>query len=90
MCLLKLKQHDKVVKLCTEILKHDPTLTKAWFRQAQALVELKDYEEAMEAFKQALELSPDDKSISNSLARAKQMHVRELKKQSAKFSKMFS
>lgn len=90
MCCLKLAQYDKVITLCDSVIAHNPQLVKAHFRKGQALVEKKDYEEAMGCFKQALALSPEDKAIANTLARTKQLHVRELKKQSAKFSKMFS
>lgn len=89
MCCLKLKQFKKVVSLCDDILKHDPSLVKAWFRKAQASSELKDLDDAVDAYEKAKELSPDDKAIANGMARTKALRVQERKKESTKYAKMF-
>ncbi len=62
-CHLKLSKPSEAAADCREVLERDPRNVKALFRLGQALVGLKDYEEAIKQLKQAAELEPNDKGI---------------------------
>ncbi len=62
-CHLKLSKSSEAAADCREVLERDPRNVKALFRLGQALVGLKDYEEAIKQLKQAAELEPNDKGI---------------------------
>lgn len=62
-CHLKLSKSSEAAADCSEVLERDPRNVKALFRLGQALVGLKDYEEAIKQLKQAAELEPNDKGI---------------------------
>lgn len=90
MCCLKLKEFRKALELCDDVISHDEQQVKGWFRKGQAHQEMKDYDEAIQAYQKAAELNPTDKGITNALTRVKQLQVREMKKEAAKYAKMFA
>jgi tetratricopeptide (TPR) repeat protein len=62
-CGLKLGRPGDAARDCKDVLERDPTNVKALFRLGQALVALKDCEEALRQLQQAAELEPSDKGI---------------------------
>jgi len=88
-CYLKLGDNANAADDCANALHDDATNTKALFRHGQALLNLKNYEEAKEQLSKAHAALPDDKRIAAFLARAKKFVVAARKKESAKYAKMF-
>ncbi len=62
-CGLKLGRAEEAASDCRSVLERDPRSVKALFRLGQALVGLKNYDEALAQLKQAAELEPSDKGI---------------------------
>ncbi|CAN4107661.1 unnamed protein product [Withania somnifera] len=62
---------------------------KALFRQGQAHMALNDIDAAVESFKKALELEPNDGGIKNQLAAAKKKIADKREKEKKAFSRMF-
>lgn len=63
---LGLKNYRRVIKYCTEVLKHDPSNEKAFYRRAQALRQFPDrLEEARKDFAEAIRLAPNNKALRN-------------------------
>jgi len=87
---LKLQRYPQVIADCTEVLNLDANNTKALSRRGQAHLQLKSPEEAVADFSRAAKVAPDDKAISDLLAKAKAMVVEFRKTESAKYRKMFS
>jgi len=72
------------------VLNLDENNIKALSRRGQAYLQLKSPEEAVSDFSRAAKAAPDDKAISDLLAKAKATVIEFRKKESAKYSKMFS
>ncbi len=79
--------HSLCVRACASVLQEalrvDPKSAKACFRLGQALMQQQEYEDAQVYLDRALKLVPDDKAIAAALAKCKQLHVAEQKKQAA-------
>jgi len=89
-CNLKLKRYAEVIADCTDVLNLDANNIKALSRRGQAHLQLKSSEEAVADFSRAAKAAPDDKAISDLLVKAKAVVVEFRKRESAKYSKMFS
>lgn len=89
-CQLKLGAYGDVVGICTELLKQDDTLIKAWFRRAQAYEALGDFDKAMEDFRKTAELNPEDATIPKSIANVERKKKEQDQKDRALYKKMFA
>ncbi|XP_076840555.1 FK506-binding protein-like isoform X2 [Brachyhypopomus gauderio] len=90
LCQLRLGQPLKARGSSSKATALDPLNIKAWYRLGQACLEVKDFEEARQAFDKVLELQPDSISARNAL---KQVHARAKEfdsKLGLRLSKMFS
>lgn len=88
-CYLHLEQHSLALDDCNEVLAIEAANPKAHFRKGQALLTLKNYEEAKTSLTEAHKLMPNDKRVAQYLARAKKLVVAARKKEAQKYSKMF-
>lgn len=62
-CLIKKNQLDKAIKAAKEAISFDPANFKAHLRLGQALRDKHEFEEAVESYKQAIKLQPNDKGL---------------------------
>lgn len=90
MCQLKSGNYDMAIINCTKCLEIDCNNVKALFRRAQARTGRNDYDEALEDYRAALKIDPNNQEIKN-----KVMHVENLKKTyndaiSGRLKKLFS
>lgn len=89
-CKLKLTQWQDAVDSCSEALEINQNNPKALFRRAQAWQGLKEFNKAMTDLKNAQEITPQDKAISNEMKRV-QLKVKEEKEKEKKvYAKMFA
>ncbi len=51
--------------MCNKVLEERSDVPKAYFRRAEALIQLKDYELAMNDFQMVIELDPENKAARN-------------------------
>ncbi|XP_076897701.1 peptidyl-prolyl cis-trans isomerase CYP40-like [Bidens hawaiensis] len=63
---------------------------KAWFRQGQAYMALNEVDKAIQSFKKAKELEPNDAGIRRELNAAKEIVANRLKKEKAAYANYFS
>ena len=68
----------------------DADKAKAYFRQGQALVKLKDEDGAIEAFQQAKKLAPNDAAITRELEAVKKAAAARVAKQKSQYKKFFA
>lgn len=68
LCQLKSKNYGLSVINSTKCLSIDAKSIKALFRRGQARSFMKDYDEAIDDFRKALELDPDNQEIKTSVA----------------------
>ena len=54
--------------MCNKILEERADVPKAFFRRGEALVQLKDYELAMNDFHMVIELDPENKAARNKVS----------------------
>ena len=54
--------------MCNKILEERADVPKAFFRRGEALVQLKDYELAMNDFQMVIELDPENKAARNKVS----------------------
>lgn len=86
----KLKLGDfKGALLDTDFAMRDEDNAKALFRQGQAHMELNDIDAAVESFKKALDLEPNDGAIKKELASAKKKIVDRRNQEKKAYSRMF-
>lgn len=62
-CKLKLKDYKEAVNLCTKVLEVDSRNVKAYYRRAQAYIQLVELELAELDIKKALEIDPDNRDV---------------------------
>lgn len=90
MCLLKLGDYEGAKKSCTTVLdRHDSKNIKALFRRATALVELKDYNPAMDDLKRLLEIQEDNADAKRLLQKAVRLQKEVDKQIKGMYAKMF-
>lgn len=68
----------------------DTDKAKAYFRRGQARVGLKDFDDAVKDYEEALKLAPQDAGIKNELTKTKNALKESDKKEKAAFKKFFS
>lgn len=73
---LKLFKYDNARILCTEAIRLNPECFKAYYRRGQAELALNNYENAINDFKIALKLVPDNKEIRNELHYVQQLRTK--------------
>lgn len=92
----KAKRYDDAQKWAGFAIDATPTdakdtdKAKVYFRRAQALVALKDLEEALRDYEQAAKLAPEDAAIKNELAKTKKTLQDSIKKEKESYKKFFS
>ena len=87
-CHLKLGQFQLVLSVCDEVLRSHPDQSKAYYRRGVALIELKDYERALEDLRQAHALAPNNNSILEQFNRGKALLMEYRKKEKLFSQKM--
>ncbi|WAR00616.1 PPID-like protein, partial [Mya arenaria] len=80
-CKLQLKDFEGTVKDCDEVLDVSPDNIKALFRKGQALVNLKDWDNAEETLNKAASVDPNDKGIKREMERVRRAKVEEKAKE---------
>lgn len=88
-CSLKLEKFNEALADTAQVLELDGSNAKAHFRRGQALMGLKQYEDAKASLVAASKLLPEDKGITNQLARCKQLVTQARKQEAKKYAKMF-
>lgn len=63
MCFLSMGKNDEALSDAEQSVHYDPSYAKGYFRKGSALVALKNYSSATEAFQRGLDLAPGDKSF---------------------------
>ena len=63
MCYVSMNKTDEAIHHANESIKNDPQYVKAYYRKAQAYINLKQYHRAKEALLEGLAIKPDDKEI---------------------------
>uniref|UniRef100_A0A6P7G2G2 Peptidyl-prolyl cis-trans isomerase D n=1 Tax=Diabrotica virgifera virgifera TaxID=50390 RepID=A0A6P7G2G2_DIAVI len=87
---LKRNKYKETAYLCTEVIKDDPDNGKVYYRRAQAMLGLKEYDRALKDLKTALGLHPNDKNIIQLLSSVKKDKLTYLKREKIFFSKLFN
>ena len=62
-CTLKLKLYKQAEKLCTKVLELDSNNVKAFYRRAQAYIQLVDLDLAEADIKKALDIEPENRYV---------------------------
>lgn len=88
-CYLKLSNPRGAIVDCDAVLQLDATNAKAYFRMGQALVAVKEYEDAIKALTKAAEIEPEDKGIRAEIARAKKAQQARKEAEKKAYAKMF-
>merc|ERR1711957_658069 len=88
-CYRKTGQHAKCVDVCGKALEISES-SKAYFRRAQANLELRALDEAKRDFEKAREMEPNDLAIVQELKRLKAAFQQHEAKEKKKFAKMFN
>lgn len=89
-CKLKLCDWDGAIQRCDEALAINQSNTKALYRRAQAWQAKKDYDQALNDLKKALDITPEDKAVNNEILRVKQKKKELKEKEKATYAKMFA
>jgi tetratricopeptide (TPR) repeat protein len=69
-CWLRMRHGDKALEVARKCRKMQPRWPKAWYREGVALSFMKDYEGAADAFREALQLDPNNEEIKEELRKA--------------------
>ncbi|XP_071675689.1 small glutamine-rich tetratricopeptide repeat-containing protein 2-like isoform X2 [Lolium perenne] len=69
-CWLRMRHGDKALEVARKCRKMQPRWPKAWYREGMALSFMKDYEGAADAFREALQLDPNNEEIKEELRKA--------------------
>jgi tetratricopeptide (TPR) repeat protein len=82
---LKIKNAQKILEFCNELIKLNPKHNKAFFRKAQAFILKKEYNSALDELKRLLEIDPNNKDAKDLFKRIK----RETQKNDVKEKKVY-
>jgi len=88
-CYLKTKEYKEVIENTNKALELDPLSVKGLWRRGCALTETGDWEDAKLAFKKALQIEPDNKSVISSLTRLNKIISERDKEDKKRFKNMF-
>jgi len=86
---LKTNETSECIKNCERALEKDPKNVKALYRKAQALEQRKDYEEAIEVFKEVIAVDPGNKASLQQINVCKGRLAEVRSKERKKFAGMF-
>ncbi|XP_077984970.1 peptidyl-prolyl cis-trans isomerase D-like isoform X2 [Glandiceps talaboti] len=89
-CCVKLNLYQEALGNAEKALDIDPKNVKGYFRKAQALAGMRDFERALMELSEALKLEPNDKGIRNEITKVKHQLDERKKKERAAYAKMFS
>eukprot|EP00401_Gymnodinium_catenatum_P064192 CAMPEP_0117619010 /NCGR_PEP_ID=MMETSP0784-20121206/86400_1 /TAXON_ID=39447 /ORGANISM="" /LENGTH=673 /DNA_ID=CAMNT_0005422895 /DNA_START=42 /DNA_END=2064 /DNA_ORIENTATION=- len=87
-CLLKLEAWRDAQKSCDAVLMEEAHNVKALFRRGQALMELRDFNEAERSFKKVRDIEPENKAAVRMLLKVRQSLKEEVGQQKEMFSRM--
>jgi tetratricopeptide (TPR) repeat protein len=68
MCLLKQNEWIEARNMCNKVLEERTDVPKAYFRRGEAMLQLKEYNLAIDDFQMVIELEPDNKAAKNKVA----------------------
>ncbi len=68
MCLLKHNEWIEARNICSKVLEERTDVPKAYFRRGEALMQLKEYNLAINDFQLVIKLEPDNKAAKNKVA----------------------
>eukprot|EP00918_Siedleckia_nematoides_P001448 GHVU01003437.1.p1 GENE.GHVU01003437.1~~GHVU01003437.1.p1 ORF type:complete len:480 (-),score=102.21 GHVU01003437.1:934-2373(-) len=85
MCYLKMKDNLEAKTHCDSALEVDPKSVKGYFRRGTAKYNLQDYREAIEDFKKAVELDPNNKAAKTQIT----LTQKEIKKMADKEKQLY-
>ncbi|XP_077986187.1 uncharacterized protein LOC144440676 [Glandiceps talaboti] len=88
-CVLKMKQFDKVVSLCSDALNINANNVKGLYRRGQALSRLNEFDRAKEDFEKALKLEPQNKAVKDEMVALSRRRKQQDEKYAKAMSKMF-
>jgi FK506-binding protein 4/5 len=86
MCLLKQNEWIEARNMCNKVLEERTDVPKAYFRRGEALMQLKDFNLAINDFQTVIELDPDNKAARNKVAYC----LQEIKAQKNRDKKVFA
>ncbi|CAH1111582.1 unnamed protein product [Psylliodes chrysocephalus] len=87
---LKRHKYKEAGILCSQILKDEKNNGKVYYRRAQAMLHLEEYDKALNDLNTALSMHPNDKNIIKMLNQAKKYKLSYLQKEKIFFSKLFT
>jgi len=92
MCVIQArnKQWKEVIKQADEALTVDDKYVKAIYHKGRALLELTEYQNAIDVLQLALDLEPSNTEVKKELARAQDGLKKYQDKEAKMFKKMFS
>lgn len=90
LCQIKSKSFDLAVQNCSKCLLIDGCNVKALFRRGQAKMCQRDYDQAIDDFKRALELEPDNQDVRTSMTNCEKLRKDYEKALASNLKKLFT
>lgn len=88
-CKYKVKQFESIIDITNQVLDFNSKCLKAWYFRGKAFFEMQDYDEAVEAFKEALKVDPDHKPSKQEYEKAKKVRADHIEREENKYKKIF-
>jgi len=85
----KLKDNDNACAMAGQVIEVDPTNPKAYYRRAQAYSAMGNHQDALNDYKTAIKLSPQDKNLRVEFEKEKKTLEAQKEKSKKMYAKMF-
>ncbi len=57
-CKYKMKEYESIIDITSQVIDYKPECLKAWYFRGKAFFEMQEYDQALEAFENALKIDP--------------------------------
>ncbi|CDW79222.1 peptidyl-prolyl cis-trans isomerase fkbp62-like [Stylonychia lemnae] len=89
-CKYKTKEYQSIIGITDQVIDMDPNNIKCYYFRGKAYLELKEFDNAVNAFQELTKIDPNYQEGKNELIRAKQIRKQFIENEQKKYSRIFS
>ncbi|CAI2361261.1 unnamed protein product [Moneuplotes crassus] len=88
-CKYKMKEYESIIDITNQVIDYKPDCLKAWYFRGKAFYEMQEYDQAVEAFENALKVDPKHKPSKKELEVVKKIRADFIAKEHNKYKHIF-
>lgn len=84
-----MKEYESIIDITNQVIDYKPDCLKAWYFRGKAFYEMQEYDQAMEAFENALKVDPKHKPSKKEFEMVKKVRADFIAKEHNKYKHIF-